>query len=258
MEKMSELFSLKDRVAVVTGASSGLGVTFARGLAEAGAKVVIAARRKGRLDALVEELEAQGYEALAVSCDVTDADDVDRMVRAALERFGRIDILVNNAGLSVNLPAEEEPVEDFSRVMEINVTGTFICAQRCGRVMLEAGRGSIINIASMLGLVGIGTLAQASYTASKGAVVNMTRELAAQWARRGVRVNALGPGFFPSEMTEGLFDTEEGKNFIKRRTPMRRAGRPDELIGPLLLLASDAGSYITGQTIVVDGGWTSV
>jgi len=255
---MSELFSLKDRVAVVTGASSGLGIVFAEGLAEAGAKVVVAARRKERLDALVGKLTAKGFEALAVVCDVTDADDVDRMVQAALERFGRIDILVNNAGLSVNLPAEEEPVEDFSRVMEINVTGTFICSQRCGRVMLEAGRGSIINIASMLGLVGIGTLAQASYTASKGAVVNMTRELAAQWARRGVRVNAIGPGFFPSEMTAELFDTEEGKGFIKRRTPMRRTGRPEELIGPLLLLASDAGSYITGQTIVVDGGWTSV
>ena len=255
---MNELFSLKDRVAVVTGASSGLGVTFARGLAEAGAKVVVAARRRKRLDALVEELDEQGFEARAVACDVTDPDDVDRMVQAALEGFGRIDILVNNAGLSVNLPAEDEPVEDFSRVMEINVNGTFICAQRCGRVMLEAGRGSIINIASMLGFVGIGTLAQASYTASKGAVVNLTRELAAQWARRGVRVNALGPGFFPSEMTEGLFDTDEGLRFIKRRTPMRRPGRPEELIGPLLLLASDAGSYITGQTIVVDGGWTSV
>ena len=255
---MNELFSLKDRVAVVTGASSGLGVTFARALAEAGSKVVVAARRKGRLDALVEELEKEGREALAAACDVTDADDVDRMVRAALDRFGRIDILVNNAGLSVNFPAEEEPVADFSRIMEINVTGTFICAQRCGRVMLEAGRGSIINIASMLGFVGSAPLAQASYTASKGAVVNMTRELAAQWARRGVRVNALGPGYFPSEMTAELFETEEGENFIKRRTPMRRGGRPEELVGPLLLLASDAGSYITGQTIVVDGGWTCV
>jgi NAD(P)-dependent dehydrogenase (short-subunit alcohol dehydrogenase family) len=255
---MRKLFSLKDRVAVVTGASSGIGVTFAGALAEAGAKVVIAARRKERLDALVGELEGQGFEALAVACDVTDGGAVDEMVRAALERFGRIDILVNNAGLSVNLPAEEEPVEDFSRVMEINVTGTFICAQRCGRVMLEAGRGSIINIASMLGFVGSAPLAQASYTASKGAVVNMTRELAAQWARRGVRVNALGPGYFPSEMTTELFDTEEGKDFIVRRTPMRRPGRPEELVGPLLLLASDAGSYITGQTIVVDGGWTCV
>ncbi len=255
---MKDLFSLEDRVPVVPGASSGLGVAFAGALAEAGAKVVVAARRKERLEALVGELEGQGFEALAAACDVTDAGAVDEMVRAVLERFGRIDILVNNAGLSVNLPAEEEPVEDFSRVMEINVTGTFICAQRCGRVMLEAGRGSIVNIASMLGFVGSAPLAQTSYTASKGAVVNMTRELAAQWARRGVRVNALGPGYFPSEMTAELFDTEEGKNFIIRRTPMRRPGRPEELVGPLLLLASDAGSYITGQTIVVDGGWTCV
>lgn len=255
---MKDLFSLKDRVAIVTGASSGLGVTFAKGLAEAGAKVVVTARRKERLDALAEELEKEGFEAMAVACDVTDVDAVDRMVRAALEHFGRIDVLVNNAGISVNLPAEEEPPLDFSRVMEINVTGAFICAQRCARVMLDAGRGSIINISSMLGFVGSAPLAQASYTASKGAVVNMTRELAAQWARRGVRVNALGPGYFPSEMTAGLFETEEGESFIRRRTPMRRAGRPEELIGPLLLLASDAGSYITGQTIIVDGGWTCV
>lgn len=255
---MDDPFDLQDRVAIVTGASSGLGVTFARGLAQAGAKVVAAARRKERLDALVGELEKEGFGASAVACDVTDARSVDRMVQSALERFGRIDVLVNNAGVSVNLPAEEEPVEDFNRVMEINVTGTFLCAQRCGRIMLDAGRGSIINIASMLGFVGSAPLAQASYTASKGAVVNMTRELAAQWARRGVRVNALAPGYFPSEMTADLFETESGKNFMLRRTPMRRPGRPEELIGPLLLLASDAGSYITGQTIIVDGGWTSV
>jgi len=255
---MNDLFSIKDRVAIVTGASSGLGVTFARALAGAGARVVVAARRRERLDALVAELEGSGYEALAVTCDVTDTGAVDRMVETAVERFGGVDILVNNAGLAVNLPAEEEPVEDFNRVMAINVTGTFLCAQRCGRIMIEAGRGSIINIASMLGFVGSAPLAQASYTASKGAVVNMTRELAAEWARYGVRVNAIGPGFFPSEMTSDLFETDSGMNFMLRRTPMKRLGKPDELIGPLLLLASDAGSFITGQTIVVDGGWTSL
>ena len=256
--KPSELFSLKDRVAVVTGASSGLGVTFAKGLAEAGASVVIAARRKERLEAFAKELEALGVEALAVVCDVTSVDDVDRMIQATVDRFGQLDVLVNNAGTAVVIPAEDEPPEDFRRVLEVNVTGVFICAQRCGRFMLEAGRGSIINIASMLGLVGVGALPQASYNTSKGAVVNMTRELAAQWARRGVRVNALGPGFFPSEMTLGLIDTESGLRFIERRTPMRRPGKPEELLGPLLLLASEAGSYITGQTIIVDGGWTCV
>jgi NAD(P)-dependent dehydrogenase (short-subunit alcohol dehydrogenase family) len=220
--------------------------------------VVIAARRKERLNALIEELDTQGLEGLAVACDVTDADDVDRVVQAALERFGRIDILVNNAGQSVQFPAEEEPLEEFNRVMAVNVMGAFICAQRCGRVMIEAGRGSIINIASMVGVIGLGTIPQASYATSKGAVVNMTRELAAQWAKRGVRVNAIGPGFFPSELTAELLDTEEGVSFIKRRTPMRRPGRPEELIGPLLFLASDAGSYITGQTIIVDGGWTCI
>jgi NAD(P)-dependent dehydrogenase (short-subunit alcohol dehydrogenase family) len=256
--KPGELCSLKDRVAIVTGASSGLGVTFAKGLAKAGAKVVIAARRKERLDDLAKELDSQGFESLSVACDVTDVDDVDRMVQTTMGRFGRIDILINNAGQTVVFPAEHEPIEDFNRVMKINVTGAFACTQRCGRVMLEAGCGSIINISSMLGLVGIGALTQASYATSKGALINMTRELAAQWAHRGVRVNALGPGFFPTEMTGPLFDNDQGIDFIKQRTPMNRPGRPEELVGPLLLLASDAGSYITGQTIVVDGGWTSI
>jgi len=256
--KPSELFSLKDRVALVTGASSGLGVTFAKGLAEAGANVVIAARRKERLDAVALELTALSVEALPVVCDVTDVSDVDRMVRTAVERFGRLDVLVNNAGITAIFPAEDEPPEDFRRVLDVNVTGSFLCAQRCARVMLEAGRGSIVNIASMLGFVGLGAITEASYHASKGAVVNMTRELAAQWSRRGVRVNAIGPGYFPSEMTASLIDTDSGQRFIERRTPMRRPGQLEELVGPLLLLASDAGSYITGQTIVVDGGWTCV
>ncbi|MBU2551191.1 MAG: glucose 1-dehydrogenase [Proteobacteria bacterium] len=256
--KPEELFDLHDRVAVVTGASSGLGLTFAKGLADAGAKVVLAARRKEKLEAFAKELESQGSEAIAVVCDVTRAEDVDRMVQATMDRFGRLDVLVNNAGTAVTLPAEDEPPEDFRRVLDVNVTGSFICAQRCGRIMLAAGKGSIVNIASMLGLVGIGALTQASYNTSKGAVVNMTRELAAQWAKRGIRVNALCPGFFPSEMTQELFDTESGLRFLERRTPMRRTGDPEELIGPLLLLASDAGSYITGQTLVVDGGWTSI
>jgi NAD(P)-dependent dehydrogenase (short-subunit alcohol dehydrogenase family) len=235
-----------------------LGVAFARGLAEAGAGVVLAARRRERLESLAAELGSQGHQALAVSCDVTKEDDVERLVQATLKRFGGVDILVNNSGTSYVGPAEDEAVEDFQRVIGINVTGVFLCAKHCGRVMLKAGRGSIVNIASMLGIVGVGVLPQASYATSKGAVINMTRELAAQWAKRGVRVNALAPGWFPSEMTEGMFDNERSLQFIERRTLMRRAGRPEELLGPLLLLASDASSYMTGQTIVVDGGWTVV
>jgi NAD(P)-dependent dehydrogenase (short-subunit alcohol dehydrogenase family) len=256
MSSTLDLFRLDGRVAVVTGASSGLGVTFARGLAGVGASVVMAARRKDRLERLAAELEGQGREALAVVCDITREDDVEQLVDTALKRFGRLDILVNNAGVAYVGPAEDEPVEDFQRVMNTNVTGVFLCAKHCGRAMLKAGRGSIVNIASVLGMVGIGALPQLSYNTSKGAVINMTRELAAQWAKRGVRVNALAPAWFHTEMTEGMFDNERSIQFIERRTPMGRAGRPEELLGALLLLASDASSYMTGQTIAVDGGWT--
>jgi NAD(P)-dependent dehydrogenase (short-subunit alcohol dehydrogenase family) len=258
MNSCAELFDLTGRTAVVTGASSGLGETFARGLAAAGAAVVVAARRKDRLEKLEAELTAGGCQVAAVSCDVSAEGDVDRLVAAAAERFGKLDILINNAGVSNVAPAESEAAEDFRRVLDVNVAGCFLCLKKCGQHMLEAGRGSIVNIASMLGLVGIGRIPQAAYTASKGAVVNMTREAAAQWARRGVRVNAIAPGWFPSEMTGGMFDDERSMNFVRRNTPMGRPGKPEELVGAMLLLASDAGSFITGQTIVVDGGWTVV
>jgi NAD(P)-dependent dehydrogenase (short-subunit alcohol dehydrogenase family) len=251
-------FRLDGRVAVVTGASSGLGVGFARSLASAGAKVVVAARRRERLDALVAEIESHGGEALAVTCDVVNEEQVDAVVASTLERFGTIDVLVANAGVSDSAPAESETLETFRRVVEVNLTGVFLCAQRCARVMLEQGRGAIVPVASVLGLVGAGQIPQASYTASKGAVVNMTRELAAQWARRGVRVNSIAPGWFPSEMTDQMFESERGQSWIRRRTPMGRAGEVAELTGALLFLATDASSYVTGQTVVVDGGWTVV
>jgi NAD(P)-dependent dehydrogenase (short-subunit alcohol dehydrogenase family) len=252
------LFDLTGRVAVVTGASSGLGVTFAEGLAGAGARVVLAARRRDRIEKTARSLEEQGAEALAVECDVASEASVDELVRATVARFGRVDVLVNNAGVASIAPAAQESVESFRGVLDVNLVGAFLCAQRFGRVMLEQKRGSIVNIASILGLVASGLIPQASYTASKGGLVNLTRELATQWARLGVRVNAIAPGFFPSEMTTEMFSMDDGKRFIRRRTPMGRSGEPAELLGALLLLASDAGSYITGQIIPVDGGWTSV
>jgi NAD(P)-dependent dehydrogenase (short-subunit alcohol dehydrogenase family) len=258
MGSILDMFRLDGRTAVITGASSGLGSIFARGLAEVGANVVIAARRKERLEDLAAELQRDGRQAMPVPCDVTREDQVDRLVDMTLERFGRLDILVNNAGISNVAPAEEETSDDFRNVIDVNVTAVFLCAKHAGRAMLRSGGGAIINIASIMGLVGLGALPQASYNTSKGAVINMTRELAAQWAKRGVRVNALAPGWFPSEMTEGMFDNERSIRFIERRTPLKRAGRPEELLGALLLLASDASSYITGETIVVDGGWTTV
>lgn len=251
-------FDISGKVAIVTGASSGLGTVFARGLAATGAKVVLAARRQNRLKKLVAELSTGGAQSLAVGCDVACEDEVVRLVESTMERFGRLDILVNNAGIANSEPAEAEDLQRFRQVVDINLTGTFICAQHCARVMLKTGHGSIVNIASIMGLVGIGKIPQASYNASKAAVVNLTRELAAQWANRGVRVNALAPGYFPSEMTAPLFEDERLQKFLRRRIPMERPGDTKELLGPLLLLASDASSYITGHTLVVDGGWTII
>lgn len=258
MSKLDELFGLDGRVAVVTGASSGLGVGFARALAEAGANLVLAARRKERLEALAVELERTGTEVLAAACDVTDPEQVERLKDACLERFGRIDILVNNAGMTEIAPAEAETEESFLRVVNVNLNGAFFCAQRFGRVMLQAGSGSIINIASIFGLVGSGSIPQASYVASKGALVNLTRELGAQWARRGVRVNAIAPAFFPSEMTDEMFDDERSMKWLGRKTPAGRPGEPRELDGALVFLASDASTYVVGQVIAVDGGWTAI
>jgi NAD(P)-dependent dehydrogenase (short-subunit alcohol dehydrogenase family) len=251
-------FRLDGRVAVLTGASVGLGVSMARGLAGAGARLVLAARRKAQLEGLAAELEAAGVEVLAAPCDVSRESDVDAMVGAALERFGTIDILVNNAGITEVIRAEEEPLATFERVVAVNLTGAFLCSQRCGRVMLRAGRGAIVNVSSILGMVGSGQVPQASYAASKGGLVNLTRELAAQWARNGIRVNALAPAWFGSEMTGEMFQSERSLRWIRNKTPMGRPGADGELVGPLLFLVSDAASYVTGHTLMVDGGWTAV
>jgi NAD(P)-dependent dehydrogenase (short-subunit alcohol dehydrogenase family) len=251
-------FRLDGKVAVVTGASSGLGVGFAETLAAAGARVVLAARRAERLAELAERLERAGAEALAVPCDVSLESDVDHLVERTAARFGRADVLVNNAGAGSIVPAEDESLETWRRVLDVTLTGVFLCAQRFGRGMLEAGSGSIVNVASVLGLVAAAQIKQASYCAAKGGVVNLTRELAGQWARRGVRVNALAPGWFESEMTAEMFSDPRSMAWLRSRDPMGRPGRGDELAGPLLFLASDASSYVTGQVLAVDGGWTSV
>jgi hypothetical protein len=250
------LFSLSGRIAIVTGASSGLGARFARVLHEAGATVVIGARRVEKLQALASEL---GPGVVPVQCDVANDADCARLHAAALEAgHGRIDILVNNAGIGSPIRAEDEDPADFRRTVEVNLNSVFVLSRLTGITMLEQRRGSIINIASMLGLVASAPIAQASYCASKGAVVNLTRELACQWARRGVRVNAIAPGWFPSEMTsESLFGDERSMEYVRRNCPMGRGGEEHELDGALIFLASDSSSYVTGQTLAVDGGWVA-
>ena len=258
MKHPEQRFRLDGRVAVVTGASSGMGVTFAEALAAAGAEVVVAARRIERLRELVAEIERQGGEAHAVACDVSREEEVDGLVAETERVFGAADLLVNNAGFTTVVPAEEQSIEDWRAHLDVNLTGVFLCAQRFGRSMLEAGRGNIVNVASVLGFVASGQVRQAAYAASKGGVVNLTRELAAQWARRGVRVNALAPGWFPTEMTADMFGDERSLVWMRGRTPLGRGGQLEELVGPLLFLASDASSFVTGHVLTVDGGWTII
>ncbi len=249
----SGLFRLDGITAIVTGASSGLGDRFARVLHGAGANVVVAARRAERLAALVEELPG----SLAVPTDVSDGAARERLVAAATDRFGAVGVLVNNAGIGHKVAVEDEDLDTFREAMEVNVTAIWHLSKLCAPSMIAAGGGSIVNIASILGHVAAAPVKQAHYCASKGAVLNLTRELAVQWARKGVRVNALCPGWFRSEMTSGM-ETDEGAiRFIAQNSPIPRMGEPDELDAALLLLAGPGSRFMTGQSLIVDGGWTA-
>ncbi|KPM53499.1 short-chain dehydrogenase [Frankia sp. CcI49] len=247
-------FRLDGRVAVLTGASSGLGVGFARGLAEAGADLALGARRTDRLAATAALVEKEGRRAVCVGTDVADPAACQRLVDEAITTFGRVDILVNNAGLGWAAPATRETPEQFRSVIDVNLNGCYWMAQAAGRVMQPGS--SIVNISSVLGLKS-GGLPQAAYSASKAGLIGLTRDLAQQWtARRGIRVNALAPGFFKTEMTD-LYQP----GYVEERESRILAGRfgeVEELTAALVFLASDAGSYVTGQTLVVDGGITVI
>lgn len=252
-----DLFRLDGRVAIVTGASSGLGVTFAEALADAGADLVLGARRVDRLEQTRGKIEAMGRRCIAVPTDVSDPDDCRHLVDAAVEQLGRVDVLVNNAGVGYSTPAHKEDPRNFDRIVQINLTGAWYMAQAFGQACIGGEHGgSIINVSSVLGLSG-SDIPQVAYAASKAGLLGLTRDLAMQWsARRGIRVNALAPSFFESELTGPLLANEVGNQKVVARTPLGRVGEPQELAGALLLLASDAGSYITGITLPVDGGWS--
>jgi NAD(P)-dependent dehydrogenase (short-subunit alcohol dehydrogenase family) len=247
-----DMFRLDDKVAIVTGASSGLGVAFAKGLAEAGADVVLGARRADRLEATARLVRDAGRRVLTVQTDVADPDQCQALVDAAMAEFGHVDVLVNNAGVGTAVPATRETPEQFRSVIDVNLNGCYWMAQACGRVMQPGS--SIINVSSVLGLT-TGGLPQAAYSASKAGLNGLTRDLAQQWTeRKGIRVNSIAPGFFTSEMTDTYPDGYLDQ--AMQRVPARRKGDPAELAATVVFLASPAAGYITGQTLPVDGGMT--
>ncbi|PUA80384.1 SDR family NAD(P)-dependent oxidoreductase [Nocardioides currus] len=252
MTSTPDMFRLDGKVAIVTGASSGIGVAFAQSLAEAGADVVLGARRVEKLADTAKLVEATGRRALTVATDVADPEACQALVDAAMAEFGRVDVLVNNAGVGTAVPATHETPEQFRSVIDVNLNGCYWMAQACGRVM-EPG-SSIINISSVLGIT-TGGLPQAAYSASKAGLNGLTRDLAQQWMeRKGIRVNSIAPGFFTSEMTDTYPDGY--LDLAMMRVPARRKGDPAELAATVVFLASPAAGYITGQTLPVDGGMT--
>ena len=260
MTSLPALFDLTGRTALITGGSRGLGLEFAEGLAEAGARVWLSARREQWLTPALAELRGKGFTAEGATCDVTNPDDVNKTVDQAIEKFGALDILVNNAGVSWSAPAEDMPFDKWRMVLDTNLTGAFLFSQAAAKKsMIPRQFGRIINVASIAGLKGVmpSGIHYAAYVASKGGLIALTRELAAKWAQYNIRVNTISPGFFPSRMTKDVI-AERGEDAMSIGTPMRRIGRAGELKGVGVFLAGDASNFITGQNIVVDGGRTAV
>ena len=252
---MVELFDLSEKVAIVTGASRGLGQYFARALAKSGADLVITSRDLSRLTEFKQEIESLGRKALPVQLDVLSQSDIDNMVRMAINEYGKIDILVNNAGLNIRRPSTDVSQEDWDTVLNTNLKGSFFCGQAAAREMIKRKHGRIINVGSctcVFGMEGI-----APYTASRGAILSMTRSLAAEWGKFGITVNVLAPGWFKTAQNAALYEHKEWVDYITERIPLNRPGQPHDLDGTVIFLASDASEYITGQIILVDGGFTT-
>ena len=251
----TQLFDLTGRVAIMTGAGRGLGRTMALALAAAGADLALASRTGSELESLVEEVEALGRRAIAVPTDVTSPEACEAMVAAALDGLGRLDVLVNNAGMNVRKPALELTPDEFDSVLQVNLKGYYNSARAAGRHFVAQRSGKLINVSSILGSVALPN--QAAYASSKGAIDQLTKVLAIEWAEASVQVNSLAPTYFETDLTRPLYEDPERKAFIEDRTPMGRWGQPHELAGAVIFLASDASNFVTGQTILVDGGWTA-
>lgn len=255
---MGRLFDITGKVAVVTGASSGLGRQFALALGREGAKLAILARRADRLAQVKAELEGMGVQCLAVPCDVADSGSIKTAIAAVESCYGRIDILVNNAGIGITAPAEAQEDGDWEAMMRTNLSGVYYVAREVGKVMIGQNYGKIINIASMHAAVARMGGTMSAYCATKGGVAMLTKALANEWAKHNITVNAIGPAYFESEMTARVLSTEAFSDLVKTYCPMGRVGREGELDGAILYFASDASSYTTGQLLLVDGGWTTV
>jgi gluconate 5-dehydrogenase len=253
-----DLYRLDGKTAIVTGGGRGLGQYMAEALSDAGASVAVCSRKKEACEEVAQQIESRGGRALALACDVTEPEDVNRVIAAVEETFGGIDILVNNSGTTWGAPAEEMPLEKFDQVMRVNVHGTFLMCQAVGKRMIERGKGGkIINISSVAGLLGGNPeyMQTVGYNSSKGAIISLTRDLAIKWVDYGINVNAIAPGWFLTKMSAGLIEKLGDKMLAD--IPFNRFGEPDDIKGVVLFLASAAAAYMTGQTIVVDGGQTA-
>jgi gluconate 5-dehydrogenase len=253
---VKQLLDLTGRVAIITGGAIGLGRQMAEGLAEMGANLVLCARKAERCQEAAEQLQQLGIKAMSLACDVRSQASVQELVDATISQFGKIDILINNAGISWGAPVEEMRLDDWNKVIETNLTGSFLCAQAVGRIMIRQGRGKIINIASVAGLGGAPPeLPAIGYHASKGGVISFTKDLACKWAIHNIQVNAIAPGWFPTHMSNRVI--ERHKELFLSHIPSRRFGNEHDLKGAAVFLASDASIYVTGHVLVVDGGQTA-